>query len=444
MTLAEELAHRLGVIHRTPATGEVAIQNDTVRLSWGTRLLEVPNVHDLTFGSDPFAEQLDTIDVPDLLAAIWAEAGHLQELQTLTLWRLSIVAAHAAVVGLGTRLEAGDTSVTKAHAMAVRAQFHLATTRPRKTETQAAAAFKNSGRRQRAVSDWRNDARWAWARLLLQHADWPDAPPPGTTLSTWVDREIDWLGDSSVEPGADLGFDGWLGRELMSRRFMLYRLWQHVRHGTRWAVLAGGALAALITFVAWIPGLDAATRFSGLELFGWQWVTILGGAVAYFALMWGIVATDEAFSYPFALRFAAGSVIGTTAVTTLFPKWAETVRDSPAAAYGVAGILLSSAAGYIVVEARLHGLEGRAAFSRSALVLTVGLIHATLISTVAVALLAPVFVEAWPVDLDAAQEATTVHLFAAAAVTAAVYLQVLWDDRPVTYPLSALRFTRSR
>jgi hypothetical protein len=46
------------------------------------------------------------------------------------------------------------------------------------------------------------------------------------------------------------------------------------------------------------------------------------------------------------------------------------------------------------------------------------------------------------VSLSQTKIGAAILVVAAVSLTAVVYLQILWDDRPVTYPLSALRFSR--
>jgi hypothetical protein len=107
------------------------------------------------------------------------------------------------------------------------------------------------------------------------------------------------------------------------------------------------------------------------------------------------------------------------------------------------GLTLASY-GYLVVEAKLHGLAAwRTVLARSFAVLLTGLAHAAFLATATVCVLAPVFIENWDtLDLGTRELSVAILLIGSLAVAAGVFLQILWDDRPVTYPLSAMRFSR--
>jgi hypothetical protein len=86
----------------------------------------------------------------------------------------------------------------------------------------------------------------------------------------------------------------------------------------------------------------------------------------------------------------------------------------------------------------------RRLIARSAAVAALGYVHAIGVAGLVLAFVVPAVKPSLADKLAAlAGPATAARLLLCAAVglAAAVFLQVLWDDRPVTYPLSHLPWT---
>ena len=111
-------------------------------------------------------------------------------------------------------------------------------------------------------------------------------------------------------------------------------------------------------------------------------------------------------------------------------------------------ILLSAAAYiYLLTTARNNGIKGLSALGRSLMVLLVGALHALMVSLLGLAWVVPVFSEN---GAELAQGWVThpssgvVTLVQATAwcLAAGVFSQILWDDRPITAPLSHTRWRK--
>lgn len=136
------------------------------------------------------------------------------------------------------------------------------------------------------------------------------------------------------------------------------------------------------------------------------------------------------------LRLPAGAALGMVALISLDKGWAA--RDGWWWA-GTAGALVSAAFGYLILEARGHGVPGIAPlFRRVVLVLLFGCAHPVSVAAVGLAAVVPAVVPALAAGLHGAAPGELLVLAGAVGLAAGVLLQVLWDDRPVTFPLAHL------
>ena len=286
-----------------------------------------------------------------------------------------------------------------------------------------------------------------WADTLLRYQDHPmldliNVEHEGRFLVFADDGEktlIEW-GDNS--------FSTWFSREFFSRRFMVAEMWRVEPSRMKWwgAVALGAAFfVALVVWCLFSLFLPETTPILVVGSVGL-------GIVGYATVVTGIVIAGAGFGYPFLLRFAAGIVIGSVAVITLRAGWVSWLAE--AESWHVATFLSALALmgfGYLVVEARAHGTDPAPAVGRAFVVWFIGFVHAVILATISVAVLAPIFTEEWPwtpylLELNDATGFTlpwrTMLLLALASLSLGIFLQVLWEDRPVTYPLGALRFSR--
>jgi hypothetical protein len=100
--------------------------------------------------------------------------------------------------------------------------------------------------------------------------------------------------------------------------------------------------------------------------------------------------------------------------------------------------------GYLVVEARNHGVADWASLRRAAAVAAVGAAHALMVSLIGLAVVAPAFVNNGPALASLWRHPSYRHagmelaLATAWCLAVGVFSQILWDDRPITAPLAHL------
>lgn len=274
------------------------------------------------------------------------------------------------------------------------------------------------------------EARENWFIDLLNHEELP-------ALATWdrprIDRELRLLllrpkGGPWVD---DPPYVRWVVREGFLPRFMLVDAWRAVPRPLQRLALAPLLFLTLIV-VACLVGLTGAVPRD----------LLLPGApiVATVAYALVIVAAGLAWEtvYLMCLRLPAGAAVGLLAVISFNPKWVGT----PGMTWVLAStaLLLASWA-YLFVEALAHGVPPVAAGRRSALVSALGFAHALAVAAIAL----PVVGRAFSADLGTELDQLTkiglsqFYLLAASAgLAVGVFLQMLWDDHPVTYPLTHL------
>jgi hypothetical protein len=461
--------------------------DDLAEIRWGLVQLRIPDAPQKGRPWNPAPVMKALVDghqndvSPRVAELAWRIVeGAKDDIDFASRWRLAARLCEAASLKLRRRLEAGDSEAAAALPLRDRARVILLTCPFRAPVEQAAQSAPDTRSRSLLAGFARSafgtvaelvrlarEARSTWARALLAYQDytelanldietearllvWENACHAGArVLSIRTSAIID--GRSDPLPPQDepsVAFAVWFGREFFSRRFMLRDLLHIPSLSTRWdralkhtvvglgvVVLCAVASAAVLT--AWPDHLPTWRDIA------WpHWAALGAGAAAYLIIITGTVAS-ESFAYPFALRFGAGVVIGSALALALPPEWAHSLSRLDRILTVSLGLTLASY-GYLVVEARLHGLAGwRTVLARSLAVLFTGLAHAAFLATVAVCVLAPVFIENWDtLDLGTREFSVAILLIGSLAVAAGVFLQILWDDRPVTYPLSAMRFSR--
>lgn len=286
-------------------------------------------------------------------------------------------------------------------------------------------------------------ARTVWAQYLIVYEDFP------AIGGVDVDAEARQLASASLDADlhrvdapvggrgrADQSFRSFITREFFCRRFLMGDVWRAVTCWPKW-VVAGLLVIAAASFL--VAALYNPWR-SQLTMSG-----ALVGVMAYVVLAVSVPWWTERLTYPFLLRFAASIVVGTAFVAFVPVTWVDpAVRGSigPMDTWLVVVVgLLTSAYAYLLVEARMHGAYRFVAFGRALTVLAIGWIHALVIASVALQTIGPFI--GWWVEGDATSNLRAMAILAAGSTAAAVYLQVLWEDRPVTYPLGVLRYRSS-
>ena len=229
------------------------------------------------------------------------------------------------------------------------------------------------------------------------------------------------------------GLRTWLAQEAFLPRFMLGAAWRTQRHA------AGIWPSPLL-------GLLAVIGASPLLAVPWQMqhaAGVLRGVATAAALLYAAIAC-LALRRPvtaslWCLRLPAGAAIGMVALISLDDGWAT--RDGWAWLWASVA-LLGVSVGYLCLEALGHGVpRGRALAGRVAAVAALGFAHAVAVAALTLALVVPAIKPGLAHTLsgpDALAVGQLLTLASSVALAAGVLLQVLWDDRPVTYPLSHL------
>lgn len=203
------------------------------------------------------------------------------------------------------------------------------------------------------------------------------------------------------------------------------------RRRRRWAGIAP-------TFAALGSAILAATgNFTAAA------VTAAG---AYATLTGLVVVLGRNWATRWLLRMPASSTIGMLALITLHPDWWTTTTNTATAA----AVLATAAIGYLVVEARNHGVAAADSIRRALGIAAAGAVHAFLVTAVGFILVAPAFTEqgselatnwnTWTVGQGLARLVPAT----AWCLAAGVFSQILWDDQPITAALAHLRRRRPR
>jgi hypothetical protein len=180
-------------------------------------------------------------------------------------------------------------------------------------------------------------------------------------------------------------------------------------------------------------------------------------AAVVYALAATATVVNPSAAWPWLFRQPAGAGVGLLALAAFGPAWwytGSTHGKILPAALAVAG-LVALALGYLYIEAAAHGVRGWRLVRRPPWVAFLGLCHSLLVSLIGLRLLLPVFAAApdrgpalscwYSPDAchgQALPGALLVMLAAAWSLAAGVLLQIIWDDQPVTAPLSHVSWHR--
>ncbi|SNQ50506.1 conserved membrane hypothetical protein [Frankia canadensis] len=232
---------------------------------------------------------------------------------------------------------------------------------------------------------------------------------------------------------AEPRFGEWLAQEALLPRFMLGSCWQvlrpaagQVRYAIAGLLMLLGACPALVYAFGAAHPVGALRAVAGLA------------AITYLAIV-GLAVRRTASVNLWCLRLPAGAALGMVALISLDDGWAA--RHGWAWLYASAA-LVGLALGYLLLEAVGHGVAGTVTLVRRvAWVAVLGWTHAVAIAAITLAAVVPAVAPGIDETINgptAASAAQTLTLAAAVSLAAGVLLQVLWDDRPATYPLTHL------
>jgi hypothetical protein len=231
-------------------------------------------------------------------------------------------------------------------------------------------------------------------------------------------------------------------REFFLRRLMIGvpALTLHSLTRTRLGRFIQVVTLLLIAFVLISPGILATGLIPeyviSLSLLGKLWLILAAYLVANTIIFVAIIRHSQLYSYPFCLRLQGSAVLGVFALATLGTAWAVSVTSSHLWISSL--MLLASAGAFLAVQAKNHGAKGAAAIRRAGAVLAMGWFHAVGISAMAFAFQFPGFYASQLSTIQSSVLARSLTCGAAIALSMGVFLQVLWEDRPASYPLGRL------
>ena len=317
---------------------------------------------------------------------------------------------------------------------------------PQSSWPEIEATFGDLGR----LSQRARLAREAWADELLSYQDRPaidrlgprDLENEGRLLTT---HDTSWRGSHlALQRPSDARdpHEERAATERMLRRFYLPRFMLADVASVVWRSMGGWGRAAIAGAVLMlVVGAFALPLAAMLNTSGPAWTRPVGGlpgaaailgAVGYFIVVIHLLVHGPSVAYPFLLRFPAGVAIGLAALLSL--------QDFDYRAHSAAGAgVVVIAVLYLMVEARNHGVALWPSVRRGLATGLIGLVHGLVLSAAAVAAALPALSNYPPVGLRGAAIAQV--LLAAGGLTLGVFLQVLWEDRPVTYPLAHMEWT---
>ena len=190
-------------------------------------------------------------------------------------------------------------------------------------------------------------------------------------------------------------------------------------------------------------------------------LALLAAAACYLFICAGVLLPIEGWGRIWLLRMPAAAAVGIIALDSFMPGgWLTSLtpggRDALPAVWGgrlgwhAAAALAAASFGYLVIEARNHGVAPVRAIARAAAVTVIGALHALMVALIGLIVIAPAFVGSGQELHDMWAHLTPAHarmiLFLATAWCLAfgVFTQILWDDQPITAPLAHMRWRREK
>jgi hypothetical protein len=442
--------------------GQVTVTFPAVRETWSAEAGQLAaSVHDL-------AAQLRSAQPGDLIRNFPALAARMVApppggmLPGAEGWLVAVRLAEAARMVLEDAALAGDLTARRVLPLTRRTRFLLLSAParfPRETWP-VLRAFGSLDGSLAVLAARAEQARIEWALDLLNHDEHPELR---LLTPTTLDTELRRLLFTGGEPGSPLlypaavvvpapstptaagthptpprrdeeGLRIWLTQEAFLPRLMLGTAWRALRPA---AGIWPFALLGLLAVVGASPVLT-------LTPWGTQHtVGVLRAVAAASAFLYAAV-TCLALRRPataslWCLRLPAGAAIGVVALISIDDGWAT--RNGWAWLWASLA-LLGASVGYLCFEALGHGVpRGWVLARRVSAVAALGFAHAVAVVALTLAAIVPAIKPglartlSGPHALAAGQLLT---LAGSVALAAGVLLQVLWDDRPVTYPLTHL------
>ena len=171
-------------------------------------------------------------------------------------------------------------------------------------------------------------------------------------------------------------------------------------------------------------------------------------AVCYVLIGVGVMAYGTAWAAPWLLRLPAAAAVGVIALVSILPGGWIPAASPPEGGLAVLALAAASC-GYLLVQARNHGLTGWS-LGRAVAVAAIGAAHALMVSLLGLVVVAPAFiadgsslVALWR-HPGYRHAGVVLALATVWCLAVGVFSQILWDDRPITAPLAHLSWRSGR
>jgi hypothetical protein len=210
------------------------------------------------------------------------------------------------------------------------------------------------------------------------------------------------------------------------------RMWS--RPALLWAVVVAIAIMTAL--------MSLATAYEA------RYDVAAGWALATYAVIGSVsLVGGPAWSHPWLLRQPATAAVGAFVLVTLSPHW--WLQAHPRIGVG----LVAVAWGYLALEQRGHRVGLLAALGRAVVVTGAGLLHSFLVALIFLRWVAPQFAETsdepaaalarwWTSSSTVPHPGQMLWLATTWCLTAGVFTQILWDDKPLTSALGRLEWRR--
>ena len=263
------------------------------------------------------------------------------------------------------------------------------------------------------------------------------------------------LGMSELDRAADVDLigasvTGYAITRLLLPRFAVCRTWRVIYGAARWpfrvtsglAVLAGIAALVLLVIGLSDPGSGLLGVMPAVAVGWYAWI-----ALASTRWPWS--------AWPWLMRQPASAAVALLALALAPPDWWHNSGHEQHIAVEAAVVLTAVGVGYLYMQAGNQDVRGWRRAWRPPIVAASGYLHALMVTVIGLRYVLPEFAPrpAQPPDLSCwwhaagcgsgALPAWLLVLVAAAwCFAAAVFLQIIWDDQPVTAPLAHVSWRR--
>lgn len=233
---------------------------------------------------------------------------------------------------------------------------------------------------------------------------------------------------------------------LLLPRFALLRVWRMV-YGSVGAWARGLSVAAGVAFLGTLVALIVGLWAPGTGVLAWAWT----GVLAFYGLIAASAAVDPATAWPWLMRQPASAIGGLVALIAAPSDWWRESGSQWGTALWAVLLMTGAGLGYLFFEAGNQDVRGFGSRAwRSLLVGAFGYLHALMVSVIGLRFLLPAFaahasvaparISCWVQASGCGPAALPAWLIVLAAASwsfaAAVFLQIIWDDQPVTAPLA--------